>query len=392
MKQKRYIVAFVLTASVVLGTTSELRALPPASAPGELRQSLSEAARAEFDEGTRLYRESRFADARDAFIRAQVASGDPRVLYNVAVCEKALGQRARAITTLKRSLLADRSNNAAYKQLVDDTIAVLSPYVGFLLVTASVSGAVLTVDGEVLSSETVPVDPGEHTIGATKEGYEPASVVTKVAAGETARVTIPMVLAPMGIANVSCNLPRCMIQAGDDPAARSPVTLKKPTGSYVVRASVDGRIVAEQRVELVDGRRIDVELVPFALTRSHLRVTTDRGEDMVTVDGKPVGQSGVDVELTPGEHRVFIARPGGASRQIDVLLREGETRDLRVTLEEKKGVSAWWFVGAGVLVAAGVVTTAALLSSGTTSTTRFEGSGAGTLNPYVVPARFGGGQ
>ena len=64
---------------------------------------------------------------------ASISSGEPRVLYNVAVCEKALGQYARAIGTLKRSLTpTGHVLPSDYTQRVAETIATLSRYVAFV--------------------------------------------------------------------------------------------------------------------------------------------------------------------------------------------------------------------------------------------------------------------
>lgn len=381
--------------------TLVMMGLPPAFAqpappreesPGSrgLRQSLNAPAREKFDEGTRLYRQSRFSEAREAFMAAQALSGELKIFYNVAVCDKALGRYARAITVLKRSLPGERTDDPAYQQRVEDTIAALSRHVAFVTIAAA-EGAVITVDGEPLASNPLPLETGSHAIVATKEGYERATVTINVVGGQDQRVDVRLEPAVRpGVANIACAVPRCQIRVGGEMLGPAPVTLQRESGSYLVQAVRDGRVIAAQNVQIVNGKSIDVDLAALAPAPAHLRVTTDQADDAVSVDGERVGRSGIEVELSPGEHRVFIARTGGPSRQIDVLLREGETRDLRVTLEEKRGMSGWWLVGAGVLVTAAAVTTAAILASDSSSSTRYEGNGAGTLNPYVVPARFGG--
>lgn len=361
-----------------------------------VRESLPTDARGKFDEGLRLYGSAEFAAAREAFLAAHGASGDARVLYNVAVCEKALGQYARAIGTLKRSLApTDRVLPSDYTQRVAETIATLSRYVAFVTVDASVEGASITVDGEPLRENPVALDAGSHTFVATKEGYERATYVSVTRAGEASRVTID--LEPSlntGSAKVTCaGVPRCEISIGDEVLGPAPVTFSRALGSYVVRATVEGRLWSERTVELVKGKTIEVDLVASSTGRAHLRVTTDNADDVITVDGVRSGRSGVDVALAPGEHHVAISRAGGGSKSFDVLLRDRETRDMRVTLEDRKaGLSPWWFIGGGALLAAGAVTTAVIVGNSSASTTRFEGNSAGTLNPYVIAAAFRGGQ
>ena len=324
---------------LALATTLALSfsASSQAAEPTSLRESLTEAAGEKFDEGTRLYKASEHAAAREAFLAAYAKSGDRRVLYNVAVCDKALGRYARAITTLRTSLATtDRPLPVEYTQRASESIATLSRYVAFLTVETTPDGVTLVVDGEPIRENPIPLDTGSHTIVASKDGYDAVSRSVTVKAGDTERMTLSLEesRAP---ASVAC--------AGGAPCGRP-----RPT--------------------------------------SRLRLSTDRADDLVTIDGVPTGRSGIEVELAPGEHHLVVTRPGGPSRSMDVVLRPNETRDLRITLDEKRsGVSPWWFVGGGVVLASAAAIGVFLA----TRPTSFEGSAAGTLNPFVVPASFGGG-
>jgi len=370
----------------VLASAPLARADAPAPPSTSVRDALPEDARAKFDEGSKLYKESRFAEARDAFLAAHAASGDARILFNVAVCDKSLGRFARAIATLKRSLASGRPLPADYVKRTEDAIATLSRYVAFVTLESPVQGAVFSVDGEVVRENPVALDAGTHTLVATKDGHDPATQTVDVKPGEASRV----VLAPSprpGSARVTCvGVARCEVRVGDEPLGAAPVIFSRSAGSYVVRATVNGRAWGEQRVELESGRTIDVALVGQAPLVARLRVTTDRADDSVAVDGGPPAKTGAEIELAPGEHRIVVSRRDGRNKAIDVVLRDNETRDLRVALDEGGGgVSAWWFVGGGALLAG-----AATAVYFATRPTKFEGSAAGTLNPYVVPA-FGKG-
>lgn len=323
-----------LLAIAILASAPRVVAAP---SPTSVRETLSEPARAAFDEASRLYREKRYVEARDGFLGAHRLSGDARILFNVGVCEKALGQYARAIRTFEQSLAAaDRSVDADYAERVAEAIKTLSRYVAVVTVTSTVGGVDFSVDGEPLLENPTSLDAGPHTFMGTKIGYQPASRTVTLTAGKPETVNLD----PSPIAAPSA-------PSGDRP----------PLG-------------------------------PLA-TVAHLRVTTDRPGDAITIDGAIVARSGSAIELPPGEHQVVITRSDGGSRTLEILLRENERRDVRVVFEEKKGLSPWWFIGGGVLLA-GAVTTAAILLS---QPTRFEGSGAGTLSPFVVTASMpGGGQ
>lgn len=356
----------------------------PGKTPG-LRESLSDEAGSRFDEGSRLYRAAEFSAAREAFLAAYAKSGDPRILYNVAVCDKSLGRYARAITTLRSSLASTgRPLSSEYTQRASETIATLSRYVAFVSVSTSVDGATITVDGEVLRDNPVPLETGTHTVSALKEGFETASESVQVKAGETREVKLT--LAPSqspGEAAIRCLGPSpCDVFVDDEAFGRAPVTVARSAGLHRIQVFVGGKKVDERTVEFRNGTSVAVTLSARPPAVARLRLATDNADDRITIDGTPSGRSGLDVELEPGEHHVLISRPGGATKSVDVLLRPNETRDMRVSLDEKKGISPWWFIGGGVLLAGA---TAAGIFFATRPTT-YEGSNAGTLNPFVIPA------
>ena len=392
MPIRHLLLSFLVTVMASAVTTN---AWADPSSSSTLRESLGDDAGAKFDDGSRLYKISQFAEAREAFLAAYAKSGDPRVLYNVAVCDKSLGRYARAIAILRKSLAGtDRALPAAYTQKVSETIATLSRYVAFVTVQSTVEGTTITVDGEPLRENPTPLETGNHTIGYGKDGYESGSTPITVKAGESQTISVtPQRSQTPGAAHISCvgvGARPCEIRIGGESLGAAPVTFTRDEGSYVVKAFVDGRAWAEQRVELHNGSTVEIGLVGRVVQNGRIRVTTDRYDDVVAVDGKSTGRSGIEVELPPGEHRLVISRADGASKSIDVLLGENETRDLRVTLDEKRsGVSPWWFVGGGVVLAG--VATAAIVIISNNRPTRFEGSSAGSLNPYVVPASLPGG-
>ncbi len=360
------------------------QATVPASA-ASVRDALPAEAKADFDRGADLFKRGDPTAARAAFLSAYSGSGEPRVLFNVAVCEKELGHHASAIAALEKSLAsADRALPREYIQRTAEAIETLRRHVATVSVDVSVASAVLRLDGEIVRERQLVIDPGQHVLTASKEGFESAATTFAAKAGEQARVSL--VLAPStspGTARLSCvGEPTCELRIGSELLGRGSAVVSRSTGSYVVRATVGGRPWAEQRIEMTNGVAVEIALVGRVAQLAHLRITTDRPEDTVSIDGARSGKSGLETELAPGEHRVIIARPGGGSKTIDVLLRENETRDLRVTLDEKKGVSPWWFVAGGVVLA-GAATTAIVIA---TRPTAYEGSGAGTLNPYVVTA------
>jgi len=370
----------------LLGDARVAHADPTSAVPAAVRDALGAEAQADFDRGAQLFRQGQTSEAREAFLAAYERSNEPRVLFNVAVCDKQLGHHSQAIATLKRSLAtADRPLPREYIERTAEAIATLRHYVATVTVDPSVGGAVVRIDGEVIRENPADVDAGSHVVTASKGGFETATATVAVKPGDASRISLQLTPSSSpGTARISCvGEPTCELRIGDEVLGRGTVSVSRTNGSYLVRAFSSGRLWSERRVEMTNGVAIDVALIGAPLPVAHIRITTDRADDSVTIDGVRAGKSGIETEVAPGEHRVIIARSGGESRTIDVLLRDNETRDLRVSLEEKRtGVSPWWFVTGGVVLAA--ATTAVVVVA--TRPTTFEGNAAGTLNPYVVTA------
>ena len=159
-------------------------------------------------------------------------------------------------------------------------------------------------------------------------------------------------------------------------------------GEHVVTATLDGYKPATEKIVAQGGQPARVALVLVLLPPkvAHLKVASDRADDTIAIDDRSRGLGPIDLEIEPGEHQVRITRPGGGSKNVAVVLKEGETRELRLSVPDKKGVSPWWFVAGGALLA-GAATTAIVIA---TRPTKFEGSTPGTLNPNVISAGYRG--
>lgn len=427
----RLTITVLLTAFIIILPAARATAAPTSLA---VRETLPELARTKFDEGSALYKAGSYQEAKAAFLGAYQASLDPRVLYNVAVCEKGLGRFARAIDLLKTSASkaswpsSESGPPESYSRLVEETVEKLSHHVGYVAIDLepkSVTGVAVFVDGERVTTfsesgtQTVlPLDLGSHLIRVAKDGYSASAsagraehAVTIGAAGTVEHVRFSLNPLPKGSVTIECaerlhQQKPCEVWLDGSYVGRAPVTVERAAGKHTVRASLASALFDETQIDFEAGSNKQLLLEGTRLEAARLRVATEQPDDIVTVDGKEAGRSGMLVELQPGEHHVVISRqPRSASsteprmtKSMDLVLRLNETRDVRITFEDqesqkrdekKRGLSPWWFVGGGGAVAViAAVTVGVIVAS---SSTTFEGSAAGTLNPYTVPASFSAG-
>ncbi len=171
-----------------------LACLPPrvASAtpprPGPLAQTLHGDAKRDYDGGKLLASDGDYGGALLKFQSAYDASHDPRLLWNVAFCEKQLRHYARVLVLLRR-YEAEGSSLLTVKDRADarDLAAALEPFTTTLTIRVDQDGAQVFVDDERVGvsplGSSVRVDIGTHHLRATKPGYLDADATVPVGGG-----------------------------------------------------------------------------------------------------------------------------------------------------------------------------------------------------------------
>jgi hypothetical protein len=109
-------------------------------------------------------------------------------------------------------------------------------------------------------------------------------------------------------------------------------------------------------------------------------------KDLITVDGKTVGLGRYDGFVKSGGHTVRVSAPEMATYQNEVVVQDGETRRVPISLNplpKESDISKWLWIGGGVALAAGAAVGGAVLFKPTEVPPV-----TGTLG--TVPLSFGG--
>src|SRR5512138_2075700 len=138
--------------------------LHPADNPN-LQASLPETARADFESAMMLAEDG---DHRGALLKFQLAfdnSGDPRLLWDLAVCEKALRHYAKALPLVQRYLREAASMiSTSERQEADALAAAISEFVGPIRIETATTGATVLIDDVVVGktplAKSIVVDMG----------------------------------------------------------------------------------------------------------------------------------------------------------------------------------------------------------------------------------------
>ena len=179
---------------------AEAQAAEPVAANASPGAAATEAARAHFKTGVKLYQDANYTGALTEFETAYSLKPGPGSLQNVALCQKALFRYGEAVDSLTRLLthhdaeLSDAERTAA-KRARDE----LDALVGTVRLVVSPPGADVTIDGQPLTliarGAPLRLNVGEHALGATAPGYARTTTTLRVASGQR-EVTVELTLTP----------------------------------------------------------------------------------------------------------------------------------------------------------------------------------------------------
>jgi hypothetical protein len=171
------------------------------SARGELplAQSLKGDAKDAYSAASALYKHGDFAAAETNYRQAYDLSKDPRLIFNMAACERGLHAYARMQALLERYKQEAGANiSAEDRMIVDEALAALPKFVGTVVVNVNVEGAAVTVDGESVGSTPlatpIVLDAGRHTVVVRKDGYENVERPIEISAGTPSSLAVTLVV------------------------------------------------------------------------------------------------------------------------------------------------------------------------------------------------------
>ncbi len=143
----------------------------------------------------------------------------------------------------------------------------------------------------------------------------------------------------------------------DDSVGVSPVTepVVVDMGQHRFRAKKSGFVegVVTREVEGGGAVTIKIELVR-EVHEARLVIVAAPG-DVIAMDGRRLGEGRLDTSVPAGPHVIEVTAPGKRRRSIEIVLRDGERRDIPVDLERESATRWPWFVAGGAVLVGLVV-------------------------------------
>lgn len=355
-----------------------------------IREELPPTVLQKWDTAVVLYGAANWGAARTEFLEVYRETKNPRVLFNVAVCEKNTGHYAQAIDTLKKELEEGAGKLSAEEEArAKETAAGLEAFVVEVNVSVNEPGAkVLVDDVEVGTSplgKALRIDIGERRLGAKKSGFVDASILRSFPQGKKPD---PIELKLEAIAKLStitvqvAGAPTATIRIDGREVGPAPFTgkLAVRTEPYVVEAEAAGFATAKQTVTIKEGEAAAVSLgLSKEQRQGKLIVTTKPEGATILIDGKVVGSTRFEGAVEAGPHLVTAKKNGFYTYNLDVEVPKGGERPVTAILNEDKAPSfVPWLIGTVVVIGVGIGAAAVLFGPKDQDPYR------GTLPPYIV--------
>jgi hypothetical protein len=228
----------------------------------------AETAKAKFNAGVAMFQRENYPAALKAFEDSYRLNPKLSVLYNIAMCQKALFRYVDSIKTFNRYLSKGEGQIPTTKKskalaAVDE----MKLLVGTLIVENAPAEAEVLVDGEKVGilplASPVMVDPGDHTVHVVKLGFD--SFETKISVDSGANLAVRAELEPL-VAKliVDCRAEDAVIKVDGKIVGGCPVVGDVSAGVHEVTVSSPTTKSYTRTVEVGPGGEmtVSVALVP----------------------------------------------------------------------------------------------------------------------------------
>ena len=344
-------------------TTFESSAIAQPAKKKPLRDQLPPDAQKQWDSALALYKAGQWDGARTSFYAAWEASKNPRVLFNVAICEKNLGRYARAIDNFKKELADGKGQLAPDEEAdVKAQIAGLEQFVAQLTIDVSEPGADIYVDESKVGTSPLPgpisVQLGERHVRAIKSGFNEGRETIELKGGSSGRVTVK--LAPSvktTLVNVAVIGPTNAVVKVDGKEV-GPAPYKGQVGvsaePHQFSAEAPGYVTATQSALVREGEPLNLTLQLAQDQQKGKLVVLARPEgSTIEIDGKTVGASRWEGPVDVGSHQIVVRKQGHYTWSYDVDVPRGGERSVSASLNEDRNASfVPWLIGTIVVVGA----------------------------------------
>jgi hypothetical protein len=296
----------------------------PAAPVAPLAESLQGSARADYAGARILYEDGDYAGAYTKLESAYLASKDPRLLWNMAACEKALRHYANVINLLERYL---KEGGAVIgtdeRQATHELVETVREFVNELRLDVQPAGVDVYLDG--VKAATTPlagplrVDMGKRKLRFQKQGFIPHETEMDLAGGKSLELSVQLQAeVHEGTLRIMSD-PSAVISIDGHVVSTGQWVGTLPSGTHSVYVSAEGKLPYKAEVAIKDRDTASLH-VNLQDEQRHpgLRADSSSGALWWIVGGVALAGAGVGgyFLLKPGDGPA--APPGGSLGGIEL--------------------------------------------------------------------------
>jgi PEGA domain len=238
----------------------------PASVARPLEESLQGAAKDAYASAKILFNNQDFEGAVSKYSQAYALAKDPRLLFNLAICEKNLRHYARTQSLLEQYEHDMGSRIAADdKATVDAALVAIHSLVGSVTLSVNEAGATVSIDGHDAGTTplaaAIKLDLGKHNLTVKKDGFATYDKTLDVAGGAAGATTVRLEPETHAAHLLVLVEPGATVTIDDASATQGRFDGKVASGVHRVVVTESGKTTYRAEVDLKDG---ETRSVPWA--------------------------------------------------------------------------------------------------------------------------------
>lgn len=247
----------------------------------------------------------------EVLLDGEVRGTTPTLIEDVPAGQHRVEVRAPGLEPRQETVLVEMGRRAT----VTVRLRPEAPPSGSLVIAANVTGAVVTVDGEVRGRTPVTlteIPVGEHIVEISAEGYQAAQRTVTVEEGTQRALQIELTAAPRPPGQIvvrSTTEGATVLVDGEERGVAPVIVRDVGEGTHAIVVRADGYRDYRTTCRVAPGQdcEIDAELVPRGVA---VRVTANARGAVLVVDGQEVGPLPYEGEVPAGTHSVEVRAPG----------------------------------------------------------------------------------
>jgi PEGA domain len=303
MTSRRSLLAVTLAVGVLASGSSAIPAFAqsaprPGSVPSTAPSAAQAPADAQTERGRQAYlrgaaasKEEHWGEALTAFEEAAAIRDAPRVQYNIAYCQRALGRYVAARRATQRVL---HDTSGLDPSEIENSKAYLVEFEGLIVhvhVTLDPDNAAITIDGRPLqlddgapdtyvgsigaaaeakplgkSAFTVVLDPGVHLFRATRAGHQDVVLRETYKPGESATLPMKLDVLPATI-SIRSEPDAAIVKIDGREVGLAPIDFQRQAGNYKLEVVLDHYETYKATLDLQAGQQSDLtaKLNPYTV-------------------------------------------------------------------------------------------------------------------------------